>query len=43
MRWLRACHSRPALQAAFGMSRGPIARRAADVRRQLGVAGVEQA
>jgi len=39
MRWLRACHSRPALQAALRMGKGFITQRAAEVRERLGVAG----
>jgi glutathione S-transferase/GST-like protein len=38
MRWLRACHARPGLQAALKMGRGFITQRAADVRERLGVA-----
>jgi glutathione S-transferase/GST-like protein len=37
MRWLRACHARPGLQAALNIGRGFISQRAADVRRRLGV------
>jgi glutathione S-transferase len=39
MRWLRACHVRPALQAALGMGKGFVTARAADVREKLGVSG----
>ncbi len=37
MRWLRRCHERPGLQAAFRMGRGFFSQRAAEIRRQLGV------
>jgi glutathione S-transferase/GST-like protein len=37
-RWLRACHARPALQAALAMGKGFITQRAAEVRARLGVA-----
>jgi glutathione S-transferase/GST-like protein len=37
MRWLRACHARRGLQAALGMGKGFITRRAAEVRQRLGV------
>lgn len=37
MRWLRACHARAALQAAFAMGTGFFTRRAAEVRERLGV------
>ncbi|MXP41131.1 glutathione S-transferase family protein [Altererythrobacter soli] len=36
--WLRRCHSRPALQEAFALSRGFISQRAAEVRGMLGIA-----
>jgi len=39
MRWLRACHSRPALQAAFERGQGLASQRAAEIRRLLGVEG----
>ena len=38
MRWLRACHARPGLQAALRMGKGFITQRAAEVRERLGVA-----
>lgn len=38
MRWLRACHARPGLQAALTMGKGFFAQRAAEVRQKLGVA-----
>ncbi|HEY7805895.1 MAG TPA: glutathione S-transferase family protein [Croceibacterium sp.] len=38
MRWLRACHARPGLQAALKMGKGFVTQRAADVRQKLGVA-----
>jgi glutathione S-transferase/GST-like protein len=38
MRWLRACHARPGLQAALAMGKGFIAQRAAEVRERLGIA-----
>jgi glutathione S-transferase/GST-like protein len=38
MRWLRACHARPGLQAALAMGRGFVTERAAEVRARLGVA-----
>jgi glutathione S-transferase/GST-like protein len=38
MRWLRACHARPGLQAALRMGKGFITQRAAEVRQRLGVA-----
>ena len=37
MRWLRRCHARPGLQAAFAMGRGFITRRAAEIRARLEV------
>jgi glutathione S-transferase/GST-like protein len=37
MRWLRRSHARPGLQAALKMGRGFFSRRAAEIRRQLGV------
>ncbi|WP_305097910.1 glutathione S-transferase family protein [Croceibacterium aestuarii] len=37
MRWLRRCHERPGLQAAFRMGRGFFSQRAVEIRRQLGV------
>jgi len=37
MRWLRACHARPGLQAALRMGNGFVAERAAEVRRRIGV------
>ncbi len=37
MRWLRACHARPGLQAALAMGQGFITQRAAEVRERLGV------
>jgi glutathione S-transferase/GST-like protein len=40
MRWLRACHSRPGLQAALRMGKGFVSQRAADMRERLGVAEV---
>lgn len=43
MRWLRACHARPALQAALGMGNGFVSARAAQVREKLGVAGAAAA
>ena len=36
--WLRRCHARPGLQAAFAMGSGFFAQRAADMRDKLGVA-----
>ena len=39
MRWLRACHARPGLQAALAMGKGFVTQRAAEVRERLGVAG----
>jgi glutathione S-transferase/GST-like protein len=36
--WLRRCHARPALQEAFGLGRGFIGARVAEVRAILGVA-----
>lgn len=36
--WLRRCHARPGLQAAFAMSKGMIGQRVAEVRAMLGVA-----
>lgn len=38
VRWLRACHARPGLQAALRMGKGFVTQRAADVRERLGVA-----
>jgi glutathione S-transferase len=38
MRWLRACHARPGLQAALAMGKGFITQRAAEIRERLGVA-----
>jgi glutathione S-transferase/GST-like protein len=38
MRWLRACHARPGLQAALRMGKGFTTQRAAEVRERLGVA-----
>jgi len=38
MRWLRACHARPGLRAAFAMGQGSTTQRAADVRQRLGMA-----
>lgn len=38
MRWLRACHARPGLQAALAMGKGYIAQRAAEIRERLGIA-----
>ena len=37
MRWLRACHVRPGLQAALRMGKGFVTERAAEVRRRIGV------
>ncbi|MXO59718.1 glutathione S-transferase family protein [Altererythrobacter salegens] len=37
LRWLRRCHERPALQAAFRIGRGFIGQRAAEIRQQLSV------
>ena len=37
MRWLRACHARPGLQAALAMGKGFITQRAAEIRERLGV------
>jgi glutathione S-transferase/GST-like protein len=37
MRWLRACHARPGLQAAFAMGKGFFTQRAAEIREKLGV------
>jgi glutathione S-transferase len=39
MRWLRACHARPGLQAALRMGKGFITQRAVEIRERLGVAG----
>ena len=38
MRWQRACHARPGLQAALAMGQGFITQRAAEVRERLGLA-----
>lgn len=38
IRWLRACHARPGLQAALAMGKGFITQRAAEIRERLGVA-----
>ena len=35
--WLKRCHARPGIQAAFGLGRGFITKRAAEVREALGV------
>ena len=43
MRWLRACHGRPALQAALNMGKGSITQRAAEIREALGVPSVASA
>ena len=43
MRWLRACHARPGLQAALAMGKGFVTRRAAEIRDKLGVAAVAAA
>jgi glutathione S-transferase/GST-like protein len=43
MRWLRACHARPGLQAALDMGKGFVARRAAEMRERLGVSSVVHA
>jgi glutathione S-transferase/GST-like protein len=40
MRWLRACHARPGLQAALAMGNGFVTQRAAEVRERLGVAAL---
>jgi glutathione S-transferase/GST-like protein len=40
MRWLRACHARPGLQAALGMGKGFVTQRAAEIRERLGVPSV---
>jgi hypothetical protein len=39
MRWLRACHARPGLQAALAMGKGFVTQRAAEIRERLGVPG----
>jgi GST-like protein len=41
MRWLRDCHARPGLQAAFRMGKGFFTQRAAEVRQHLGVRDLE--
>jgi hypothetical protein len=38
MRWQRACHARPALQAALAMGKGYVTERACEVRECLGLA-----
>jgi hypothetical protein len=38
MRWQRACHARPALQAALAMGKGYVTERACEVRERLGMA-----
>lgn len=38
MRWQRACHARPGLQAALAMGKGFVTQRAAEVRERLGMA-----
>lgn len=43
MRWLRACHGRPGLQAALAMGKGYITQRAAEIRERLGVAEAQPA
>jgi glutathione S-transferase/GST-like protein len=43
MRWLRACHARPGLQAALQMGKGFVTRRAAEMRERLGVSSVVHA
>ena len=43
MRWLRACHARPGLQAALRMGKGFVTQRAAEIREKLGIAGAEAA
>jgi glutathione S-transferase/GST-like protein len=40
MRWLRACHARPGLQAALARGTGFVTQRAAEVRERLGVPDV---